>query len=283
MNASRFVLIAALAAAVPTLASAQEDTLALGGRTVIVWKPTTAGRHPVIVYSHGLGGCPTGSRFLTKGLAERGYLVIAPFHRDAGCRVKKRVAARPSIPFEQPKRWTDLTYADRTTDIRAIVGALPSSSLAASADLNELAVAGHSLGGYTALELGGAWSLTRMTEVRAVLAMAPYSEPFLVHGTMSEFAVPVMFQAGVLDRNITAALGRPGGAFDAARGPKYLVEFQNARHLSWGNKPNASHEAMLAYAAAFFDRYLRGAASDDSVLRNKLAGVAELRGEDGSR
>lgn len=274
-------LLALAVLLLPRPVHSQEDTLTLGGRRVVAWRPSGPGMHPVVIFSHGLGGCPTQSRFLTEGLAAHGYLVVAPFHRDAGCD-RRRAAPRPAFPFDAPARWNDLTYADRIADIRAIVAALPSSPIGGSADLSRLAVAGHSLGGYTALSLGGAWTLTRMPEVRAVLAMAPYAAPFLAHGTMSEVAVPVMFQGGSLDGGITAALDRPGGAFDSVREPKYLVEFVGARHSSWGNRPNASHEAMLAYAAAFLDRYVRDArdASDesaDAVLGNRLAGVAALR------
>jgi predicted dienelactone hydrolase len=258
------------------VAQVREDTLALGGRTAIVWRNTSATQSsPVIVFSHGLGGCPTQSRFLTQGLAAHGYVVIAPYHRDAGCRGKKPPTS-PVTPFASPGRWTDQTYADRAEDVRAVVGSLPSSSLGAAADLDRLAVAGHSLGGYTALSVGGAWALMRMPRVRAVLALAPYAAPFVTHRTLGELTVPVMFQSGALDDGITQTVAKRGGAFDAVRGPKYFVEFAGARHSSWGNKPHAAHDVMLAYAAAFFDRHLRGMA-DSAVLGRRLTGVADLR------
>ena len=278
MKLHHWLLAAALAE--PSLVAAQvEDTVALGGRTVVVWRPTDRAptHHPVVIFSHGLGGCPTQSRFLTAGLAARGYLVIAPFHRDAGCG-KRKAAAQPPVPFSQPARWSDDTYADRVVDVRAIVAALPSSSLGTIANPSELAIAGHSLGGYTALSLGGAWTLTRMPGVRAVLALAPYAAPFVAHGTMADFALPVMFQSGALDDGITTEIRKRGGAFDEARGPKYFVEFKGARHSSWGNTPHAAHDAMLSYAAAFLDRYVRGESDEDDVLTSKLTGVVELRG-----
>jgi predicted dienelactone hydrolase len=270
--------ILVLITALGRVAGAQEDTIALGGRQVVVWKPVqrAGARAPVVVFSHGLGGCPTQSRFMTAGLAARGYWVFAPFHRDAGC-VEKRVAApRPKHPFNQPRAWTDLTYADRIDDVRAIVAALHAPEWARRVDVAQLAIAGHSLGGYTALSLAGGWTLMRMPGVRAVVTFAPYTAPFLAHGTMGEVSLPVMFQGGALDATMTGPIERRGGAYDEARGPKYFVEFEKARHASWGNRPNAAHEAMLAYAAAFLDRYLRG--SDvDSLLTKKRAGVAELR------
>src|SRR6185503_4879177 len=94
-----------------------EDTVLLAGRRVVVWHPRTAPSPlPAVVFSHGLGGCPTQSRFLSEGLAERGYYVLAPFHRDAGCGSKTdatKALARPPVPFAEPARWTDVTFADR--------------------------------------------------------------------------------------------------------------------------------------------------------------------------
>jgi hypothetical protein len=54
------------------------------------------------------------------------------------------------------------------------------------------------------------------------------------------------------------------------------VEFSRAKHSSWGNHRNAAQDAMLSYAAAFLDQYVRGS-SRESVLTRKVAGVAELR------
>jgi predicted dienelactone hydrolase len=261
-----------------SIGHAQEDTITLGGRSVVAWQPPRVSgvRAPVVVFSHGFGGCPTQSRFLTAGLAARGYWVFAPFHRDAGCGPKKAAAQPPRHRFGDPSAWGDLTYADRVDDVRAVVAALKAPEWSRRVDVAQLAIAGHSLGGYTALSIGGAWTLMRMPGVRAVLALAPYTTPFVVRGTMNEVTLPVMFQSGALDKAITAAIAKRGGAYDEARGPKYFVDFARARHWSWGNVPNAAHDAMLAYAAAFLDRYVRGEA-EERTLTTRLPGVSELR------
>ncbi len=260
----------------PRSQAAQEDTIVLAGRTVVVWTPnSTKVRAPVVIFSHGLGGCPTQSRFMTAGLAARGYYVFAPLHRDAGCMHHVSGPILPKHRLNEPNAWGDLTYADRIEDIRAIVDVLGTPEWSRKIDLNQLAVAGHSLGGYTALGIAGGWTVMRMPGVRAVLTFAPYTAPYLAHGTMSDVTVPVMFQSGALDGAITAAIQRPGGAYDELHGPKYFVEFASARHSSWGNKPNAAHDAMFAYAAAFLDHYVRGIA-EESVLTAKLPGVTTL-------
>jgi len=277
------MLIEALTLSASMLAGGvRQDTLMIAGRRAVVWLPAStldAGRHAVVLFSHGLGGCPTQSTFMTAGLARHGYVVIAPFHRDAGCApvgASAAARARPPIPFSQPQRWNDLVYADRVADIHAIAAALSTSVLRDEVDVDRIAVAGHSLGGFTAIALGGGWTLSKLPGIKAILALAPYTTPFLAHGTLPELTTPIMFQTGLLDEATTAALSKRGGVFDETGGPKYLVAFTRARHTSWGNRANASQAAMLAYALAFLDRYVRGA-STDAVLTRKVDGVADLR------
>jgi predicted dienelactone hydrolase len=277
-------LFAAVALAVSSTAGAQtvvEDTVSIAGRRVVVWRPEASALalRPVVFFSHGLGGCPTQSRFLTRGLAERGYWVLAPFHRDAGCgntTAASRALARPPVPFDQPARWNDASFQNRTDDVSAVIDALAAPPWAGRIDLDRVAVAGHSLGGYTAMGLAGGWTSQRAPRVRAVLAMAPYADPFLVHGTLGGLSVPIMYQGAALDDGITRSLRKRGGVYDRTPGPKYFVEFARARHSSWGNRPNAAHEAMLAYATAFLDEYVRKAGASE-LLTRKLSGVSALR------
>jgi hypothetical protein len=76
--------------------------------------------------------------------------------------------------------------------------------------------------------------------------------------------------------NLNQLARKRGGVYDRTGGPKYLVEFKGARHSSWGNRPNDSHDAMLAYAAAFIDVCVRGAGNPE-LLTRQVAGVTELR------
>ena len=62
--------------------------ISIAGRQVAMWKPAGPAPpdgYPVILFSHGFTGCGTQSVFLTDGLAQAGYFVLAPNHHDAGC------------------------------------------------------------------------------------------------------------------------------------------------------------------------------------------------------
>jgi predicted dienelactone hydrolase len=228
----------------------------------------------VLFFSHGFGGCETGSNFLKTALAARGYWVFAPRHADAGCGAPP---GAPSVPFGLPARWSDATYANRANDILAIHGALQSNkAFAHRLDFSRVGYVGHSLGGYTAVGLAGGWSAWGRTPgVRAVLALSPYVEPFLAHSTMSGLTVPVMFQGGTADEGMTPFLTRRGGGYDSAPTPKYLVVFTGATHAAWGDRSWRSHENIVAYSIAFLDQYVKGIASP--TLTTVRPGVASFK------
>ncbi len=105
----------------------------------------------------------------------------------------------------------------------------------AYADWSRLGLSGHSLGGYTVLALAGAWPEWKLAGVKAVLGLSPYSQPFIVHGTLSGLAAPVMYQGGTLDFTIIPALDKAEGAYDQSPEPKYLLVLDKAAHLAWAD------------------------------------------------
>ena len=262
---------------------AQDRTIILAGRTVAVWEGKGNGTTPapVLFFSHGFGGCETGSNFLKSALAARGYWVFAPRHADAWCGVQR--GTPPAVPFGLPAEWSDATYVGRANDVLAIHGALQANpAYARTLDFSRVGYVGHSLGGYTVVGLAGGWSAWgKAPGVRAVLALSPYIEPFVQHGTMSGITVPIMFQGGTADSGITPHVTRRGGAYDSAPAPKYLVVFKGARHSAWGDRRNASHDGISAYALAFLDRYVRGLPAT-TELTTARGGVAELKFETGT-
>jgi alpha-beta hydrolase superfamily lysophospholipase len=274
----RFVVAALLAAALPLFA--QEETTTLGGRQVVVWHPRGAPneRHPIIVFSHGFGGCATQSRFLTEALAERGYWVFAPNHRDARCG-RRSGSARPDEPFGQPEKWNDQTFIDRRDDVRAVLQAIARvSQYAGLVDLDRVGLAGHSLGGYTVVGLAGGWPSWRLPGVKAALALSPYVEPFVAHHTLGGVAAPLMYQGGTLDFGITPSVRKSGGAYESSPSPKYFVELTRAGHLAWTNLRGDAHQRILDYALPFLDHYVRGQPAAPT-LTTAESGISELRYE----
>ncbi|MES2177303.1 MAG: hypothetical protein V4550_05510 [Gemmatimonadota bacterium] len=243
-----------------SIAFAQDQVVTLAGREVSIWKPSGSGRAPLVIYSHGYGGCPTQPGYLLRALANNGYWVVSVRHGDAGCGRRRTPASTRNVSFSDPSTWNENTFIDRRNDVHAIEAALRiDARFRTRIDFSRYAYAGHSLGGYTAVALAGGWrSWAGSTSPSAVLALCPYLVPFIEQKSLANIRAPIMFQGGSLDARITRALQRKGGAYDLATDAKYLVVFRNASHLTWGGRDNPTHDDIVEYAVAFLDRYVKG-------------------------
>lgn len=249
--------------------------------------PSQCEDYPLIVFSHGFSGCKAQSIFFTEKLAEAGYIVVAVDHKDALCNgngLPIDLALESSL-FE-PEKWSDKNETDRRDDVKNVIsGMLSSSKFKGSIDTNKIGVAGHSLGGYTALGLGGAWDSWRDNRVKAVLAFSPFSMPFTSKDTIKNIDVPVMYQGAMFDVFITPFLEGPDGAYTETPAPAYFVKLIGGTHFEWTNllcgdkkttdacvNGNGNLQLINKYGIAFFDKHLKG--HSPSVLNSKW-GLAE--------
>ncbi|MCG8707284.1 alpha/beta fold hydrolase [Brenneria sp. 4F2] len=113
------------------------------GVPVIKQAPPQAGLHPLVIISHGYGGNWRNQLWLAHQLAKKGYVVAAPNHPGTTSNdMKPAVAA---------KLWL------RPEDVSRVITALQAdSSIAGNTAPGQVAVIGHSLGGWTALAIAGA-------------------------------------------------------------------------------------------------------------------------------
>jgi predicted dienelactone hydrolase len=231
----------------------------LAGLAIAIWRPSGSAPAPLVVFSHGFRGCNTQSTFLTQALADAGYLVVAPNHQDAICGGSGFAQAEEDL--KNPSAWTEATYKDRADDVRKLLDALRTDQKwNAVVDWSQVALAGHSLGGYTVLGLSGAWSSWKLSSpsIKATLALSPYCQPFPANGHLGAIGIPVMYQGGTRDLGITPAVKKPGGCFSETSSPAYFVEFTGAGHLAWSDLRDEQHELITAYALAFLDKHVRG-------------------------
>ena len=145
-------------------------------------------------------------------------------------------------------------------------------------DWTRIALAGHSLGGYTVLGLAGAWPDWKLRGVKAVLALSPYVQPFQALQTLAGLSAPVMYQGGTRDVGITPWVQKGDGGYAQSPAPKYFVDFEGAGHFAWTNLQPTAHESIVAYSVAFLDHYVKGDPATPSLTRAR-ADVAQLRYE----
>ena len=114
--------------------------------------PGTPAKYPVIVFSHG-GGCPKDMYLrLSDHWASHGYVVISPVHADSR-------SLMSSFAGMDPKALGQLVY-NRRYDMKHVLDSLDAieaqvPELAGQLDRNHLIVAGHSMGGATAMAVSG--------------------------------------------------------------------------------------------------------------------------------
>lgn len=294
------IMFALLIIASPVQA-AQMTQGVLGGIKETTWVPSVSGTYPLVLFSHGFGGCSTQSKFLTSAIADAGYIVIAPEHKDANCRggasqssaanggsirdrIRNRIMSdqhgdmRPDISFRKPEKWSDKTYIDRRNDVESVLNAAAASGKIGSAviDISRIAVMGHSLGGYTAMAMGGAWPAWKEPRIQTVIALSPFAQPFFNTGNgLSRMNVPVMLQGGTRDMGITPELNKANGIYDMLGEPKYFVEFDQTGHFGFTDAIDSHHDLMISYSIAFLDCNLKQ--KNCGTLNQKQNGVSELR------
>lgn len=182
----------------PPVMSVSPVTLTVPGRPigldVRVSAPMTGTGLPIILLSHGHGGAYGLSSLdgylpLAKVWAARGFVVIQPNHLSAP-RLGHQIADEPGAPIFWRSRVADMTgILDRLDEIEQAV-----PQLAGRTDRSKIAVAGHSLGSFTAELLLGARVTDPDTgeEVNAL-------DPRITQGVL------------------LGAIGRGGDAFDGSR------------------------------------------------------------------
>ncbi len=105
--------------------------------------PLSAGQHPVVLFSHGLGGTDRAHAWLGAALAKRGVITMVVNHPNS-----------TSGDFDMSEgvaHWT------RAQDMSVALDALlDNSRFTGSLDMSRVMASGFSFGGWTALSLGGA-------------------------------------------------------------------------------------------------------------------------------
>jgi len=259
--------------------TADVEKTSIAGVPVAIWKPSGASSqapYPLVIFSHGFHGSSTQTTFLMNALADDGYLVIAPNHKDAMS--AGAVFQKPEVPFARAAKWDDTIFKYRHDDIVQLIDGLKKDAKWNSLiDWSKLSLCGHSLGGYTVLGLAGAWPSWKLNGVKAVVALSPYCQPFVEKGNLAGLGVPIMYQGGTRDFGITPTVKRDGGAFDKTSSPTELVEFGEMGHFGWTglNRNSSQVDLINHYVLSFLDKYVKG--STDAKPEEKLEGVVLLQ------
>ena len=250
--------------------------------------------YPVLIHSHGSAGYAGDARTVLLHLASHGWVIAAPDH--AG-----------DLASDPPGRDT-ADYALRPADLSATLdalAALPAADpLHGLLDTSRVLAAGHGLGGYAALALGGATydleqiafacadhggpgataaggcppaALARFTagardpRVAAVLLYAPTDRELFSNAGVSDLAVPsLLFTAAADAVAPNASVGDP--LWVALPGPAVRVDLVGGCHTSFTSgdcfslRDDDAALPLRAYTLAFARHALLADAAVEPVL-----------------
>jgi len=248
----------------PAVESARDGALDPTLKGVVDAGLTDEGRPlPVVIFSHGSGGVPWQSTFLTAHLASHGFVVAAPPHpgnTTFDCFPCRDGAGLLDSALNRPD---DISF---TLDSLLALNDDSESMFFGALDPERVGMSGHSFGGFTTILV-----VPRDHRFRAALAMAPAVLP-IVTNAARELEVPTLIMSGGLD-DVTPPEGQIRlleviGEVDG--GPDLLVTLPRGGHLAFADpcvptfagcmegdlsQPRA-HELVNLYATAFLKTYV---------------------------
>jgi dienelactone hydrolase len=235
--------------------------------------PVADGFHPVVVFTPGFTAGSTDYTFIFEDLASRGYVVASVDHTYEATAVEfpdgrvihsifgsylgdVRRANRQALTFAVSVRLRDL---ETVVDVLERLNAEDGSRFAGKLDTTRIALAGHSLGGLTAI-----LDVEKEPRFRAAINL----EGGVPDGLITSTVTPVLILAAgrewwsESDRHL----------WNELRGPRFAVNLEGAEHVTpsdavWLAKgavkacamgPDKAVAAIRSYIAAFLDAYLRG-------------------------
>lgn len=184
---------------------------------VTLWYPAQGsrvadGRFPVVLYSHGLASLPEQHSGLTARWAAAGFVVAAPEYPHT-----RRGAARFSradVRHQPADGWRVIRHLVRL-DRRA------GDPLAGHLDVQHMAAAGHSAGGFTT---AGMFTSGHPARLRAGIVIAGGG----MAGSFAGPTAPILFVHGTADSVVPLSVGR--AAYRRTPGPAYFLSLLGQGH-----------------------------------------------------
>lgn len=237
--------------------------------------------HPVVIFSHGLGGSRDAAVYLGRYWSQHGYICIFVQHPGSDTSVWKSVAEQDqgALVARMNGAANGEQLVSRVQDIKFVIDQLPAANqsdryLKGKMDLSKIGMAGHSFGAGTTLAVAGQ-SFGRFSAADARVKVAiPLSPPVNLRGrepgtVFGSIKIPCFVMTGTEDN---AVIGRTRKedrrkAFDGMNGPdKYLVILRGGDHMIFNGatrrspKPNdkLQMEEIEKLTTAFLDAYLKG-------------------------
>lgn len=236
--------------------------------------------HPVVLFSHGLGGARSGSGYLGEHWSRRGYVAVFLQHPGSDEAIWQEVP-----PAERPAALRAAASLEnfrlRVGDVSAALDALDAWNtaeghrLAGRLDLQHVGMSGHSFGAQTTQAVSGQsypFLGQRFTEprIRAAVVMSPGSPRgrLDVGNAFAKVSIPWLLLTGTRDMSplgFQSVASRLAVFPGLPAGKAYELVLNDAEHSAFTERPLPGdavardprhHRAILAVSTAFWDAYL---------------------------
>jgi predicted dienelactone hydrolase len=253
---------------------------------VKIYLPQEDGKkHPVIIFSHGLGGSRDGAVYLGKQWSSHGYLCIFVQHpgSDSSVWQDQRGQGQARIIASLKTAANGQELLNRINDIKFVLDEIARRNddegvLQRKCDLDRIAISGHSFGAGTSMAMagqtyGGGARVLSAADPRIKCAIY-LSAPANLHGRTAQavfgsIKIPGLLMTGTEDDspiNDTRAADRRI-PYDGMTAPhQYLVIFNGGDHMIFNGATRRAQRPGDAQmiseiekvTTAFLDAYLRG-------------------------
>jgi len=245
--------------------------------------PLLSGAHPVVVFTHGYTGTFTDYTYLFEDLASRGYVLASIGHTYESTavafpdgRLVKSMLGSHLTEARMDAQTLSRAESVRLADVRFVVDELarlnrqPDSPFAGHLDLASIGIAGHSLGGLTALH-----AAEQDGRLRAVVAL----DGIMPDESFGLTDTPAL----LLDAGRQRWSPREEALWRKLGGLRVALNLEGAEHVApsdlvWLAKPAIDTGSMTAEetvaeirdsVAAFLDASLRGKPVDQQLTRSR--------------
>lgn len=229
----------------------------------IYYPSNTTERFPGIVFCEGLCAFTTPYRFISKALAEKGYVVLMFDFPGQGrsqgifpiptssIRFLMGIYLRFSALIETPFHYINREWVEATSD--ALTYLIDQSPVKNMIDNTSMGLIGHSLGGCTVTE-----TAAKDKRFDAVVALSQGNSLII-----EKVDVPIQFQGGTFDIG-TYSIPILLRCYKKANTPKELISIQFGTHAGFSTAlgpltpcPPWQYEICPRYAIGWFDYFLK--------------------------
>jgi dienelactone hydrolase len=233
------------------------DTYTRDGSRVLkttAWYPKTAGKYPLVVFSHGLQGLPADFAPLLRQWAAAGFVIVAPAYPKTS-----RSAAEFDI----------LDVLNQPADASFVLTQALAGPLKGLIDPARVGAAGHSGGAITTI---GLFTIGRDERLRAGVVFA--GAAIGVGTNFIGVPTPLFFVHGDADEVVTFASGK--AVFDVLQWPKALLTLPGEGHSAPFQREGNPSFKTVASSTVDFLRYTLYGDADAKTRLTKDAGAAKL-------